>query len=122
MTDDRKELWRRGSDGFNGQRADGEASPADRDDASPEYSRKLNLQDRKVDRSLAELDNVIAELNKATSHWAGGGALQAKKPPVSATPPVVEAETAPAPVLTVPWSRNRRKHRRNRKRRLSHRR
>ena len=81
MTDDRNESWRRGSDGFNGQRADGEASPADRDDASPEYSRRLNLQDRKVDRSLAELDNVIAELNKATSHWARGVGSQAKKPP-----------------------------------------
>ena len=85
MTDDRNKSWRRGSDGFDGQRADGEASPADRDDASPEYSRRLNLQDRKVDRSLAELDNVIAELNKATSHWARGGGSQAKKPPVSAS-------------------------------------
>ena len=60
------------------------------------------MQDRKVDRSLAELDNVIAELNKATSHWARDGASQAKKPPLSANPPVAEAETAPAPLLTIP--------------------
>ena len=99
MTDDRNESWRRGSDGFNGQRGDSESSPLDRQDASPKYSRRLNLQDRKVDRSLAELDNVIAELNKATSHWARDGASQDKKPPLSANPPVAEAETAPVPRL-----------------------
>ena len=102
MTDDRNESWRRGSDGFNGERGDSESSPPDRQDASPQYSRRLNWQDKKVDRSLAELDNVIAELNKATSQWAGGGASQATKPPLFASPQVVEAETAAVPVLTIP--------------------
>lgn len=67
MTDDRDRSWRPFTDD------DGEygfTRTAEAETALPDRHERLSGQEKVVDQSLAELDNVISELNQAIGAWA----------------------------------------------------
>ena len=101
MSDDRNDPWH-GSTDNSAEHEERDARPSPKPDISPEFSRKIELQDKVVDQSLAELDKVIADLNRATSHWSPATGPKPDGGQANGAAKVAVSETDPPAVLTVP--------------------
>jgi ATP-binding cassette subfamily C protein len=85
MTDDRDHSWRpcaadEGQHGFT--------RAPEVETASPDRHERLNRQEKAIDRSMVDLDNVISELNQAVGNWC----RKADSAPAAARSPTREDE------------------------------
>ncbi len=91
MTDDRDHSWRPFADDEAQHRS---TRIAEVETASPNRHEGLKKQEKVIDRSLAELDSVIAELNRAVGNWSRTQDLAN----ATASSPAIEEEKQPCAV------------------------